>query len=212
MSRAFDYKKEYKDLYFPGSAPMLITVPPLQFIAVAGSGDPNSEEFQKAVGLLYGLSFTIKMSKMKGDQPEGYFEYVVPPLEGLWWIDGDGFSFAERDNWRWEAMIRQPEFVDDTVFAWACEQYAKKEKAADLSRVAFKTFEEGLCVQIMHIGPYATEPETVARMESFMAEKGLINTFTEGGKHHEIYLGDPRKAAPEKLKTVLRHPVKYAKT
>lgn len=211
MSHVLDYKKEYKDLYCPGAAPSLITVPPLQFIAVTGSGDPNSEEFQKAVGLLYGLSYTIKMSKMKGNQPRGYFEYVVPPLEGLWWIDGGAFSFSERDNWQWELMIRQPEFVDDAVFAWAVAEYAKKEKGVDLSGAAFKTFAEGLCAQIMHVGPYANEPETLARLEEFIAEKGLVNTFAEGGKHHEIYLGDPRKTAPEKLKTVLRHPVKYVK-
>ncbi len=208
MERKIDYKKEYKDLYCPNTRPQEITVPPIDFIAIEGSGDPNSDRFQKAVALLYGISYTIKMSKMKGNQPEGYFEYVVPPLEGLWWIEGGRFDFNKRDNWRWDLLIRQPEFVTRKVFDAACEAYRNKEKGADLSGLRFVKFDEGLCVQILHVGPYATEPESVAKMEAYMEERGLVDRLGEGGKHHEIYMSDPRKGKPEAMKTVIRHPVR----
>ncbi|KNF08977.1 hypothetical protein CLPU_4c00230 [Gottschalkia purinilytica] len=208
MNKKLDYKKEYKDLYQPKSKPSIVNVPEMNFIMVSGKGDPNSEVFQQAVELLYGLSFTIKMSKMKGNQPEGYFEYVMPPLEGLWWIEDGEFSFRERDNWVWAIMIRQPEFVTDSVFQWACNEYKRKKGVIDLSKVSFETYNEGLCVQAMHRGSYKNEPETVEKMKAFMVENNLEERLMDGGKHHEIYLSDPRKTLPEKLRTIIRHPVK----
>ncbi|MDS1031010.1 GyrI-like domain-containing protein, partial [Bacillota bacterium LX-D] len=168
--KAFDYKKEYKDLYMPKDKPVLIEIPSMNFIMVDGCGDPNNNPgFKQAVELLYGLSFTIKMSKMKGNQPEGYFEYVVPPLEGLWWIDEGEFSFEKRDNWKWTLMIRQPEFVNEEVFKWACERLIKKKPELTTENARFEAFDEGLCVQIMHIGPYSTEPETMKKIDAFIA-------------------------------------------
>lgn len=205
--KAFDYKKEYRDLYLPGSKPVLVQVPSMHFIMVDGQGDPNDPEFQQAVELLYGLSFTIKMSKKKGVPPPGYFEYVLPPLEGLWWIEGGGFSFEQRDNWRWTLMIRQPEFVSLDFFQWAAGEVNKKKPALELDNVRFEAFEEGLCVQIMHKGPYASEPQTMKTMETYMVAEGFTDLVGRGGKHHEIYLSDPRRGKPENMKTVLRHPV-----
>lgn len=207
--KAFDYKKEYKDLYLPGDKPVLIDIPNMNFIMVDGCGDPNnSPAFQQATELLYGLSFTIKMSKMKGNRPDGYFKYVVPPLEGLWWLDGGGFSFEKRDNWKWTLMIRQPEFVDDDVFKWAAYgELARKKPGLPLEKARFEAFPEGLCVQMMHIGPYSTEPETMNKINAFIRREGLTDTLGNEGKHHEIYLSDPRKSRPENMKTVLRHPV-----
>jgi len=203
-----DYKKEYKDLYMPKDTAMLIEVPAMNFIMVDGKGDPNNNsEFQEAVELLYGLSFTIKMSKMKGSQPDGYFEYVVPPLEGLWWIDEGEFLFEDRGNWKWTLMIRQPEFVTAEFFEWACKELKNKKPALPVERTRFASFYEGLCVQIMHNGPYAKEPETMEKIDGFMKANGLQDRLGHGGKHHEIYLSDPRKSKPENMKTVLRHPV-----
>jgi len=207
MPKKVDYKKDYKDLYLPKTKPMLIDVPPINFIMIEGAGDPNHTEYQEAVGALYALTFTIKMSKMSGNQPEGYFEYVVPPLEGLWWISGGAFSFDERDNWFWTSMIRQPEFATPAVFAWAMEECRRKKPELDLNKARFETFSEGLCVQIMHIGPYSDEPRSVAVLEDFIGGNGLVNQTGSERKHHEIYLSDPRKTASEKLKTVLRLPV-----
>lgn len=207
----FDYKKEYRDLYMPKDKPVLIEVPPMNFLMVDGSGDPNnSPEFQQATELLYGLSYTIKMIMKKGKQPDGYFEYVVPPLEGLWWIEEGGFSFEKRDNWKWTLMIRQPEFVDHELFRWATNELMRKKQELAIEKARFEAFTEGLCVQIMHIGPYSTEPETMKKVEAFLFEHGLKDRLTSGGKHHEIYLSDPRKAKPERMKTVLRHPVERA--
>ena len=204
----FDFKKEYKELYMPKDKPALIEIPSMNFLMVDGTGDPNGNAvFQQAVELLYGLSYTIKMSKMKGNQPEGYFEYVVPPLEGLWWIDEGKFSLEVRDNWKWTLMIRQPEFVNEKVFQWACDELARKKPELDTGKARFEAFEEGLCVQIMHIGPFSTEPETVKKMDAFILQQGLKDKLTSGGKHHEIYLSDFRKCKPENMKTVLRHPV-----
>jgi hypothetical protein len=206
--KAFDYKKEYKDLYLPKDKPMLIEVPSMNFIMVDGHGDPNNnKDFQQAVELLYGLSFTIKMSKVKGRQPEGYFEYVVPPLEGLWWVDNGMFSLEKRDNWKWTLMIRQPEFVNKEVFEWAGSEAIRKKPKLPIAGARFETFAEGLYVQILHIGPYATEPETMKKIENFIEKEGLKDRLGLGGKHHEIYLSDPRKSKPESMKTVLRHPV-----
>lgn len=207
MSKKVDFKKDYKDLYLPKNKPALIDVPPMNFIMFDGAGDPNCEEYQQAVGALYALTYTIKMSKMKGDQPPGYYEYVVPPLEGLWWISGGAFSFIERNNWLWTSMIRQPEFVTPAVFAWARKECHRKKPELDLSKARFETFSEGLCVQIMHIGPYSDEPISIELLKAFMEKNGLVDQTGSERKHHEIYLSDPRKTAPEKLKTVLRLPV-----
>lgn len=206
MTKKIDYKKDYQDLYLPKTKPMLIDVPPMNFIMIDGAGDPNHEEYQQAVGVLYALTFTIKMSKMSGNQPPGYYEYVVPPLEGLWWISSGAFSFAERGHWLWTSMIRQPEFVTPT-FSWAIEECHRKKPELDLTKARFETFTEGLCVQIMHIGPYSDEPRTISQLEEFIKTNHLINQTGSKRKHHEIYLSDPRKTAPEKLKTVLRLPV-----
>ncbi|HOQ37210.1 MAG TPA: GyrI-like domain-containing protein [Acetivibrio sp.] len=209
--KAMDYKKEQKDLYMPKDKPVLIEVPPMNFLMVDGSGDPNDNpEFEHATELLYGLSYAIKMSKKKGKQPEGFFDYVVPPLEGLWWIDGGSFSLEKRDNWKWTLMIRQPEFVNVETVQWAVDELARKKPELEINKARFEAFEEGLCVQIMHIGPYSTEPETMKKVEAFLSEHGLKDRLTSGGKHHEIYLSDPRKSKPESMKTVLRHPVERA--
>jgi len=206
--KVFDYKKEYKDLYMPKDKPVLIEVPPMNFLMADGSGDPNNNpEFQHATELLYGLSYAVKMSRNKGKQPEGYFEYVVPPLEGLWWIDEGSFSLEKRDNWKWTLMIRQPEFVNEELVQWAVSELMRKKPDLEVKKARFETFEEGLCVQIMHIGPYSTEPETMKKVEAFLLEQGLKDRLASGGKHHEIYLSDPRKSKPESMKTVLRHPV-----
>ncbi|OEH86979.1 transcriptional regulator [Desulfuribacillus stibiiarsenatis] len=206
--KVFDYKKEYKEFYMPKDKPMLIDVPSMNFIMVDGNGDPNDNpEFENAVELLYGLSYTIKMSHKKGKQPEGFFEYVVPPLEGLWWVEDGQFSFDIRDNWKWTVMLRQPEFVTEEVFQWACTEVSKKKPELDIQLARFENFEEGLCVQILHKGPYETEPESVALMDEFIRLEDLEDCLRTRGKHHEIYLSDPRKSKPESMKTVIRHPV-----
>lgn len=215
----FDFKKEYKDLYVPARKPHLIEVPAMKFIAIKGKGNPNIEggDYMNAVPILYALSFTIKMSEKSGNHIEGYIPYVVPPLEGLWWSDYDDFDttnvIEEKDKLSFWSMIRQPDFVNEEVFAWACESVAKK-KGLDVSKAKFLTFEEGLCVQMLHIGSYDDEPASFAQMNEFVEAQGLvyenhnIPDGIEAGVHHEIYLGDPRKSQPEKLKTVLRKQVK----
>ncbi len=204
-----DYKKQYKDLYLPShKEPALVTVPTMNFLMIDGQGDPNNNEtFQKAVEALYSLSYGIKMLPKKGIVPEGYFDYVVPPLEGLWWIDGEEFSFHKRDNWLWTLMIRQPEFVTLELYEETLNRVKSSKDNESLSKLKFESFEEGLCVQMMHIGTYASEPETVDMMDKYMESNGYRVTFQKGGKHHEIYLSDPNKAKPETMKTVLRHPV-----
>lgn len=202
-----DYKKEYKDLYLPKRKPSVIDVPAIGFIMVDGKGAPEGDEYKSAMQALYSLSFTIKMSKMSGTQPEGYFEYVVPPLEGLWYGTKGAFEQNKRDEWLWTSMIRQPEFVTEEVFAWAQRQSREKKPEVDVTKARFEVFEEGLCVQMMHIGPYSTEPETIAQIHQYIEENGLRDMTGNVRKHHEIYLGDPRRTAPEKLKTVLRLPV-----
>lgn len=209
---AFDYKKEYKDLYAPKATPGLVTVPPMNFIAVRGSGDPNVEggSYQDALAQLYGIAYTIKMSKMGGHRIEGYFDYVVPPLEGFWWQDGvEGFDYGRKQNFQWISVIRLPDFVTEDDLVWArAEATAKKKR--DFSAVEFLTVDEGECVQMLHRGPYDDEPATVAAMDAFIAEQGYVNDFSETRHHHEIYLSDPRRTAPEKLKTIVRHPVREA--
>lgn len=207
-----DYKKEYKDLYQPAAKPSLIDVPEMSFFAVDGAGDPNtSPAYAEAMEILYGLSFTVKMSKMNGTQPEGYFEYVVPPLEGLWSADGvsfDGLNVSDKNMFKWVSIIRQPEFVTEEVFEWAKDILAKKKPQLDLSKARFMTFTEGLCVQIMHKGSYDSEPESIMKMKRFAEGNGLTEDFSADRLHHEIYLSDPRKCAPERLRTVIRHPVR----
>lgn len=200
-----DYKKEYPDLYLPKADPVLIDVPNMVFIMVDGKGDPGGAEYAGAVQALYALAYTIKMSKIKA-APAGYVEYVVPPLESLWW-GAHGFDIDDRDSWLWTAMIRQPGFVTSEVFAWAVEECRRKKPEVDVSGIRLEPFTEGLCVQVMHTGPYKDEPASVEKMKRFMAAGGLKDMVGDVRKHHEIYLSDPRKTAPEKLKTVLRLPV-----
>lgn len=205
-----DFKKAYKDLYLPKTEPMVLEVPPMSFIMVDGKGNPNEKmgNYQRAVELLYALSYTIKMSKMGKSVPEGYFEYVVPPLEGLWWFEnGASFDFTQKEQFCWTVMIRQPDFVTDAVFSWAFAE-VKEKKQLDVSSARFQSFTEGLCVQCMHIGPYDKEPETVAKMMHFIAINALENDIGSARHHHELYLSDPRKTSPAKCKTVLRYPVK----
>ena len=207
---AFDFKKEYKEFYMPKNKPGIVTVPPMNYIAVRGKGDPNTEdgEYKKAINMLYGIAFTIKMSKLGDRRIEGYFDYVVPPLEGFWWQDGVvGVDYAHKENFRWISVIRLPDFVTVEDFKWAVEEATRKKKA-DFSKAEFLTFDEGLCVQCMHIGPYDTEPATVSLMHAYAEQQGYMPDITDKRLHHEIYLSDARKVAPEKLKTVIRHPIR----
>ena len=209
---AFDYKKENKEFYLPPKQPTLVTIPPMNFVAVQGKGDPNEPdgEYQAAMELLYGIAFTIKMSYKGSHKIDGYFEYVVPPLEGLWHQAGvDGVDYAHKETFEWTSMIRLPEFVTREEFDWAVRKATAKKKQ-DFSKVEFFSYEEGLCVQCMHIGAYDDEPVTVDAMHRFMEEQGYTLDITDRRMHHEIYLSDARKVAPEKLKTVIRHPIKRA--
>ena len=212
---AFDYKKEYKEFYMPKNAPAIVDVPAMNFIAVRGHGDPNLEdgEYKQAIGLLYGIAFTIKMSKKGGRQIEGLVDYVVPPLEGFWWQEGvSGVDYSRKEDFNWISVIRLPDFVTREDFDWAVRE-AEAKKKTDFSKVEFLTYDEGLCVQCMHIGPYDDEPATVLRMHEFMEQQGYSLDITDQRLHHEIYLSDARKTAPDKLRTVIRHPVRksYAK-
>ncbi len=207
---AFDFKKEYREFYMPKARPEIVTVPEMNYIVVRGSGDPNAEdgEYKTAIGLLYAIAFTIKMSKRGSHRIEGYFDYVVPPLEGFWWQDGiDGIDYGRKEEFRWISVIRLPDFVTKEDFLWAVEE-AKVKKKQDFSKVKFLTMEEGLCVQCMHIGSYDDEPETIAMMDRYLEENGYENDFSECRWHHEIYLSDARRVAPEKRKTVIRHPIR----
>lgn len=207
---AFDYKKEYKEFYLPPKKPTLVDVPEMNFIAVRGQGDPNQEdgEYKAAMGMLYGVAYTIKMSKMGDHRMEGYFDYVVPPLEGFWWQEGRGdIDYSRKDTFQWIALIRLPDFVTKEEFDWAIDEATRKKKQ-DFSKVEYFTYQEGLCVQCMHLGAYDDEPRTVKLMEQFMEEQGLTLDIQPNRYHHEIYLSDARKTAPEKLKTVIRQPVR----
>jgi hypothetical protein len=209
---AFDFKKEYKEFYLPPRKPTIVDVPKMNYLAVKGKGDPNQEdgEYKEAIGLLYGIAFTIKMSKKTDYQMEGYFDYVVPPLEGFWWQkDVKGIDYAHKENFEWISMIRLPDFVTKKDFDWAIDQATKKKKT-DFSKVEFMSVEEGLCVQCMHIGSYDDEPATVDLMHAYMEKEGYVLDINDQRRHHEIYLSDARKVAPEKLKTVIRHPIKKA--
>lgn len=207
---AFDFKKEYKEFYMPKNRPEIVTVPPMNCIAVRGQGDPNQEdgEYKQAIGLLYGIAFTIKMSKKGDHRIEGYFDYVVPPLEGFWWQENvDGIDYSDKSTFCWLSVIRLPDFIAKKDFDWAVETAAKKKKI-DCSKAEFLTIDEGLCVQIMHIGPFDDEPTTVAIMDRYLEENGYENDFSDSRLHHEIYLSDARKVAPEKWRTVIRHPIR----
>ncbi len=244
---AFDYKKEYKEFYMPGKKPQIVDVPAMNYIAVRGKGDPNVEggAYKTAIGLLYAVAYTIKMSKKGDHKIDGYFDFVVPPLEGFWWQDGvAGVDYAHKEEFNWISVIRLPDFVTEEEFRWAVEEAARKKGSgggagdggaggedgdvgadgADgggaaggsgasagmpgFSDVEFFSYDEGLCVQCMHIGPYDDEPETVEQMHRFMEEQGYVLDITESRMHHEIYLSDARRVAPEKLKTVVRHPIR----
>ena len=207
---AFDYKKEYKEFYMPNDTPSIVTVPKMNYIAVRGAGDPNEEggEYKQAIGLLYAIAFTIKMSKKGSHQIEGYFDYVVPPLEGFWWQNGvEGIDYARKTDFNWISVIRLPDFATKEAFDCAIAEATVKKKE-DFSKVEFFSYDEGLCVQCMHVGVYDDEPATVELMHKFAEEQGYVLDITENRLHHEIYLSDARKVVPEKLKTVIRHPIR----
>ena len=206
----FDYKKEYKEFYLPKNKPGIITIPKMNFIAVRGKGNPNEEEgeYKEAMGLLYGIAFTIKMSYKTNYEIDGYFQYVVPPLEGFWWQkEADGIDYAHKETFEWISLIRLPEFVTKEVFDWAIQE-AENKKKKDFSKVEFYTYEEGLCVQCMHLGSYDDEPKTIQLMDEYAKENGYEIDINKNRYHHEIYLSDPRKCNPDNLKTVIRHPIR----
>ncbi len=207
---AFDFKKEYKEFYMPKSKPAIVTVPKANYIAVRGKGNPNEEggAYQKAISVLYAVAYTLKMSYKTDYKIEGFFEYVVPPLEGFWWQeDINGVDYGNKDSFNWISVIRLPDFVKKENFDWAVDAATKKKKL-DCSSVEFLTIDEGLCVQIMHIGPFDDEPESVAKMDEYLAENGYENDLSDTRLHHEIYMSDARKVPAEKWKTVIRHPIK----
>lgn len=207
---AFDFKKEYKEFYMPKNKPEIVDVPKMNYIAVRGKGDPNEEggEYKRAVGILYAVAYTLKMSYKSDYHIEGFFEYVVPPLEGFWWQEGvDGINYSDKSTFHWISVIRLPDFVTKKDFDWALETASRKKKM-DCSAAEYLTVEEGLCVQIMHHGSFDEEPETVALMDAYLAGKGYANDINDKRLHHEIYMSDARKVAPEKWKTVIRHPIK----
>ena len=207
---AFDYKKEYKEFYMPKKKPSIVEIPKMNYIAVRGKGNPNDEngEYKNSIGLLYAIAFTIKMSYKGSHKIDGYFEYVVPPLEGFWWQDNtDGIDYNRKDYMHFISIIRLPDFVTEDEFKWAVDEATQKKKQ-DFSKVEFLTYDEGVCVQCMHIGSYDNEPETVDLMHRYMEENGYELDITNSRLHHEIYLSDPRRCDESKLKTVLRHPIK----
>ena len=208
---AFDFKKEYKEFYMPKDTPQIVRVPSANYIAVRGNGDPNEEDgaYKQSIGILYAVAYTLKMSYKTDYRIEGFYEYVVPPLEGFWWQEGsDGIDYAHKEKFSWISVIRLPDFITEKDFAWAVETAEKKKKKLDCSGAEFLSVDEGLCVQCMHNGPYDDEPATVALMHEYMQQQGYVLDITDKRLHHEIYLSDARKTAPEKLKTVIRHPVR----
>ncbi|MFR2932695.1 MAG: GyrI-like domain-containing protein [Oscillospiraceae bacterium] len=210
---AFDFKKEYKEFYMPKNKPEIVTVPKANYIAVRGKGNPNEIDgaYQQAISILYAVAYTLKMSYKTEHKIEGFFEYVVPPLEGFWWQDNvDGIDYADKAAFNWISVIRLPEFITKKDFEWAVETASEKKKL-DCSSAEFLTVDEGLCVQIMHIGAFDDEPQTVTLMDEYIAQNGYENDITESRLHHEIYLSDARKVAPEKWKTVIRHPIKRSR-
>ena len=209
---AFDYKKEYKEFYMPKNKPSIVKVPPMNYIAVRGKGNPNDEggEYQQAISILYAIAYTLKMSYKTDYKINGFFEYVVPPLEGFWWQEGiKGVDYNSKDTFHWISVIRLPDFGSETDFSWAV-QTASEKKKPDCSRAEFLTIDEGLCVQIMHKGSFDLEPATIALMDDYLKEQGYVNDLNDQRLHHEIYMSDARRVAPEKWKTVIRHPIKKA--
>ena len=220
---AFDFKKEYKEFYMPKNKPCIVNVPPMNYIAVRGKGDPNTEggEYQRAISILYTVAFTLKMSYKTDYKIEGFFDYVVPPLEGFWWqaepqlqtggASGQervgGIDYSRKDLFQWISVIRLPDFIAEKDFSWAI-QTANKKKKMDCSSAEFLTIDEGLCVQCMHVGSFDSEPATIALMDDYIKEQGYVNDFSDKRLHHEIYMSDARRVAPEKWKTVIRHPIK----
>ena len=210
---AFDFKKEYKEYkeyYMPKNKPQIVDVPKANYIAVRGKGNPNEENgtYQQAISVLYAVAYTLKMSYKTDYKIEGFFEYVVPPLEGFWWQDNvDGVDYTDKSAFNWISVIRLPDFITQKDFEWAVETAGKKKKM-DCSSAEFMTIEEGLCVQIMHLGPFDAEPETVALMDEYIEQNGYVNDINASRLHHEIYMSDARKVTPEKWKTVIRHPIK----
>lgn len=207
---AFDYKKEYKELYMPKNKPEIIEVPEINYIAVRGKGNPNENggEYQQAIGVLYAIAYTLKMSYKGEHKIKGYFEYVVPPLEGFWWQEGvAGVDYSNKENFQWISVIRLPDFVSKEDFWWAVKE-AERKKKMDCTKAEFLTVHEGLCVQIMHIGAYDNEQATVSVMDEYLKQQGYVNDMTDTRLHHEIYLSDPRRTLPAKWKTVIRHPIK----
>ena len=205
----FDFKKEYKEFYMPKNKPEIVTVPRANYIAVRGTGDPNEEggAYKKAMEVLYSVAYTLKMSYKTDHRIEGFYEYVVPPLEGFWWQEGvDGIDYSDKSTFCWISVIRLPDFITKSDFDWAVESASKKKKL-DCSAAEFLPLDEGLCVQILHTGPYDDEPKTVALMDEYLAANGYANDFSDSRLHHEIYLSDARKTPPEKLRTVIRHPI-----
>ena len=207
---AFDFKKEYKELYMPKNKPGIVTVPKANYIAIRGKGDPNEKggAYQQAISVLYAIAYTLKMSYKTDYRIEGFFEYVVPPLEGFWWQDGvAGVDYSDKSTFCWISVIRLPDFITKSDFEWSVESATKKKKI-DCSAAEFLTIDEGLCVQIVHLGPFDEEPATVEIMNKYLYENGYESDFSDTRLHHEIYLSDARKVAPEKWKTIIRHPVK----
>ena len=207
---SFDYKKEYKEFYLPPKKPVIVTIPKMNYIAIRGKGDPNEEdgEYKRAMSLLYPIAYTLKMSPRSGKETEGYFEYVVPPLEGLWWQESiDGFDLKRKNLFNWISLIRLPEFFNESDVDWAKEE-VKRKRDLDTSSLEFFTYKEGLCVQMMHIGSFDDEGESVKLMDEFIKKEGFENDFSPLRLHHEIYLSDFRRTAESKLKTVIRHPIK----
>ena len=210
LKMTFDFKKEYKEFYMPKNIPSIVEIPLMNYIAIRGKGDPNDEnrKKKKSIELLYGIAYTIKMSKKTDHEIDGYFDYVVPPLEGFWWQDGvDGIDYAHKENFQWISVIRLPDFVTKNDFDWAISEATIKKKM-DFSKVEFFTYDEGLCVQCMHVGCYDDEPATVKLMHEYMELLGYELDITDKRLHHEIYLSDARKVDPDKLKTVIRHPIR----
>ena len=207
---SFDFKKEYKEFYMPKSKPEIVIVPTANYIAVRGQGNPNEDggDYQKAITVLYAVAYTLKMSYKTEHKIEGFYDYVVPPLEGFWWQNScHSIDYANKDTFNWISVIRLPDFVTKKDFDWAVDTATKKKKL-DCSSAEFLTIEEGLCVQIMHIGSFDNEPATVAVMDKFLNENGYINDISDTRLHHEIYMSDTRKIAPEKWKTVIRYPIR----
>ena len=208
----FDFKKEYREFYMPSGKPEIVTVPKANYIAVRGKGDPNEEDgaYRKAIGVLYAVAYTLKMSYKTDYRIKGFYEYVVPPLEGFWWQEGvEGIDYSDKSSFCWISVIRLPDFITEKDLGWAVATATEKKKL-DCSCAGFLTIDEGLCVQMMHTGPYDDEPATVALMDKYIAGNGYRNDMSATRLHHEIYLTDARKVAPEKWRTVIRHPIAEA--